>query len=92
MGKYHSNAEEIPTIGRELRSPTGHQAQITTLNRMVKPGEVLVGYYDAMWRKIAPVLERQAQLDDFFQQYASGHFVRMGYYAVPEGKLRLEGA
>src|SRR5581483_11358345 len=63
VGKYHSHAEEIPAIGRELMPPTGYQIPLSTLQGMLKPGEVLVGYYDALFRKLALVLEQQAQLD-----------------------------
>jgi hypothetical protein len=89
MGKYHHNADEIPSIGRALETSV-FKAKLVDLQRMLRPGEVLVGYYDAAVRRIAPVLEQQKQVDDFYQQYVSGQFIRMAYYAVPEEKLQVE--
>ena len=89
MSQYHTNADAVPSLGRVLRPPDGLKTHIATLQKMLRPGEVLVGYYDAMWRKIAPVLKRQDEVDEFYRQYASGHFVWMAYYALPEEKLHV---
>jgi hypothetical protein len=88
MSKYHHNADEIPSIGRALETPV-LKANLVELQQMLRPGEAVVGYYDAAVRRIAAVLERQNEVDAFYQQYASGYFIRMGYYAVPEEKLHV---
>jgi hypothetical protein len=89
MSQYHSNPEEVPSIGRVLRSPDGLKTSITTLQQLLRPGEILIGYYDAHWRKIALVLKQQDDIDTFYQYYASGHFVAMEYYALPQEKLHV---
>jgi hypothetical protein len=85
MSRYHQNAEEIPTIGRELMPRNGLKTTISRLNKMLQTGEILVGYYD----KIAQVLTTQSDVDHFYRQYASENFLNMYYYAVPQEKLKV---
>jgi hypothetical protein len=88
MSRYHQNAKEIPTIGRRL-IPISQNANINSLNLMLHPGEALVGCYDNGVYKIAPVLTTQGDVDEFYRQYARGMFLTMGYYAVPQEKLKI---
>lgn len=51
---------------------------------MLSPDEVLVGLYKKKYYNIAPLLETQRQVDDFFNQYASLKIILgIWYYAVP---------
>jgi hypothetical protein len=88
MSRYHQNAKEIPSIGRHLQA-YGEPPSLAKLQSMLHPDEVLIGYYDGIIRQIAPALTSQKDVDEFYGQYMAGHFVRMGYYAVPKDKLNL---
>jgi hypothetical protein len=88
MAKYHRTPEEIPIIGRRLHPlKAGKDVKLTDLQNMLRPGEVPVGYYDGVWKVLAPVLEEQDTIDNFYSQYEEGRFIDMGYYAVPIDKL-----
>jgi hypothetical protein len=88
MSRYHQNAKEIPSIGRHLQA-YGEPPSLAKLQSMLRPDEVLIGYYDGIIRQIAPALISQGDIEEFYRQYAMGYFVRMGYYAVPKDKLDL---
>lgn len=91
MSQYYSPAKEVPSIGRLLRHKDGLKVPIKTLLYMLKRGEVLVGWYsNGGTREIAPILESQGDLDQFYQQYRMGLFVNMNYYAIPKEKLNRE--
>lgn len=87
MSKYHQNVEEIPSIGRQLL-PT-NTPNYEVFCRMLRPGERLVGVFDRLRYKCAPVIKDQDDFDNFYGSYRRGLFVSADYYAVPEDKLEL---
>jgi hypothetical protein len=89
MGHYYPNAKAIPTIGRYL-SVTQYHLPLETLQAMLTPDEVLVGFYEKLRYSIAPLLETQRQVDDFFEQYCATTILSIAYYAVPREQWESE--
>lgn len=88
MSKYHRNIEEIPFVGRQLL-PTNDTPNYESFCKMLRPGERLVGVFDRLMYKCAPVINDQDDFDNFYDSYRRGLFVSADYYAVPEDKLTL---
>lgn len=89
MGKYHNPASEVAVIGRWLN--TGSQPKIERLTEMLRPGEVVVGLTDNGLFQSAPLIREQADVDEFYRQYARGQLLKLDFYAVPTEKLNLKG-
>lgn len=90
MAQYHQRPDEVPSRGRTLSPEGGFNTTIVLLERLLRPGEVLLGWYDAGGRQLAPHLETQEDVTHFYQQYRAGGFLRMDYYAFPEARFDAE--
>jgi len=90
MGQYYNPANDIETIGRPLRT-LSDKPSLADLESQLEPGELVFAVCDKLIYKIAPFLEEQRQIDDFYSQYMRGMLIGIDYYAVPAEKAMAAG-
>jgi hypothetical protein len=86
MGDYLNPPMKAREIGRSL----GFNADFNSLSRRLLPGEVLVGLYDRLIFKLAPMIPDAKELEEFESQYRSGHLVSHEFFAVPKAAFDME--
>lgn len=87
MGKYHNPAAEVPEIGRRIL--TGGWPTLEGLQGQVHPGESLLGLTNNGLFSSAPLMRSQADVDEFYGQYATGRLLSLSFYAVPTDKIKI---
>jgi hypothetical protein len=72
-------------IGRPISM--GYRSGLDGLKANLKTGEVVVGLYDRLIFKLAPVLTDADEFQNFEEQYNSGMIVRREFFAFPESEI-----
>lgn len=78
MGEY-INPPTMVKNGRIILEGTFEHMKM-----MLRPGEILVGLYDNLSFKLAPVIYNKEELEEFERQYREGWFVTHKFYAIPD--------
>lgn len=76
MGDYVNPPTKVQS-GRPI-SPGNFQQMAAQL----RPGEVLVGLYDRLIFKLAPIIPDASELEAFESQYRAGHLVSRAFFAM----------
>ncbi len=86
MGHYYNPAKEIITAGRRL----GSGLDYAHYQRLLGPGEQLIGLLDRGIYHVAPYLPDEREFDEFQQAYARGLYLSFQLYALPALRSRKE--
>lgn len=86
MGMYHNPPAEVPQIGRQLDFHAG-DASFARMQRQVRADETIVGFADRGLFHLAPVVQDQSDVDEFYEQYRRGLLLSLRFYAVPSERL-----
>lgn len=77
MGRYFNPINEL----NSCRVIYGQD--YTELKKNIKNKEVLVGLFDRVLFKFAPLIDSQEEFNVFWEQYVMGNIVSYQFYAVP---------
>lgn len=79
MGRYFNPVGKLPDVGRSLTFKREYQ----DLCAQLSPDEVLVGLYDKVIYKVAPILiDNERDFTGFEQDYRLGYYISRSFYAV----------
>ena len=82
MGIY-INPPEDAKKGRPIRT-----GSFTEMHLQLRSGEVIVGLYDRLIFKLAPLISSANDLAEFEDQYKRGELVSHAFYAVSKDLIK----
>ena len=87
MGKYFNPAskEALMAAGRKLEGASNENFE--SYKKLLKNDEVLVGLFDRLIFKVAPVIPDADEYEEFMKQYRVGQFISYDFFAVPSSKI-----
>ena len=82
---YITPPESVKTRGRALRGVANRDYE--GFIQQLLGNEHLFGLYDKLVYKVCADVTQKSEFEMFYNQYYSGMFVSVDYFAVPEDKI-----